>query len=422
MDAKEKEKLAKSIWGEVTKDSEKKAKSVPKLDPIPIDDEKDEKKEIKFELKDEEKEEAKDDFEIPTDDEISEIEEEEEKEEVKPYKPGQIKALRTQRDEAKAELEKAQAKINELEAASGKVIPEDLKEKVGDKTIPEIIEENIKLKTELEEYGTEKDTLKSKLREVNIENDPDFIHNYHEPIVNALDGFDAVLSEVDPDGNILYPDHIEKLKAKLFNFKDGAPVANAKQAKAVISAFSEEYRNATGEDYDAPSPTEIMRGIREISSLYTKRQEAKQEWEEQRESAKADSLKAQQQKESERMEVLRKERVKNTQKAIDEFDYSSYEKLGSKKEVRDLIIESADQLEKMISDPSSQPTWDEMVTIRFKANNFDKLLKLVMEGEAEDPDESHHGSTSKVDPDKLKKSNNEFVDWLDPLLSKPINR
>jgi len=425
IDKEKKKELAESIWGDVTKDSERRA-SPPQDRENPLVVKAVEKKEdeVKFDLSDEEIEEAKKEFTVPTDLEVEKKETEDPPEDAEDLdtktKPGQLKALRTQRDEARDELKKAHEEIENLKNKAPE-IPEDLKESVGEKTIPEIIQENLSLKERLGEFEAEKDGLKSKLREVSIENDPDYISNYVAPIEEALDGFDAVIAEVDIDGNIVNPEYIQKLKSKLFNFKNGAPVSNAREAKAVLVAFADEYRNVTGEDYDMPSPSDVMKGIRTLSSLSNKRIEAKAEWEREREDAQASSLKNQQRKQEERQEILRKERIKNTEEAIDQFDYKKYSELGSPKEIKDMVLSASGDLEKMITDPSSQPSWKEMIELRFRANNFDKLLELYLEGGAEDPDESHHGTSSKIDVTKETKSDND-VDWLGAITPKPINR
>jgi hypothetical protein len=421
-------KLAEAIWGDVEEDTRKKVN--PPQDKIILKkedkEEEDKKEEIKFKLKEEDKEEdkkeekPKDDFEIPTDEEIEELEEEEEKLDQK-TKPGQLAALRKQRDEAREEIETLQARVKELESSGS--LPEDLKEKIGDKGLSEIAKENVELKARLDEFEKEQDGLKSKLREVSIENDPDFVQNYNQPIVDALDGLDAVVAEVDDEGNIINPDYINKLKYKIFNFKEaGVPVSSAREVKAILKAFANEYQEATGENYDLPDPGDVMKSVRKLVSLASKRDEAKQEWEKERENAKTSSLKERQQKEEERQEVLRKERVKNVQETIQEFDYSKFSKLGSKKEIKDLIIEASDELEKIITDSSSQPSWKEVIEARVKAKSFDRLLSLYLENAPEDEDDSHHGTADKIDLSKTKKNEDSEVDWLGNILDKPINR
>lgn len=419
-------KLAKAIWGDVEEDTNKKVN--PPQDKIILkkEDKEEEikKEEIEFKLKEEDKEEekktekSKDDFEIPTDEEIEELEEEKLDQKTK---PGQLAALRKQRDEAREEIETLQARVKELESSDS--LPEELKEKIGDKGLSEIAKENIELKTKLDEFEKEQDGLKSKLREVSIENDPDFVQNYNQPIVDALDGLDAVVAEVDDEGNIINPDYINKLKYKIFNFKEaGVPVSSAREVKAILKAFANEYQEATGENYDLPDPGDVMKSVRKLVSLASKRDEAKREWEKERENAKTSSLKEQQEREEERQEILRKERVKNVQETIQDFDYSKFSKLGSKKEIKDLIIEASDELEKIVTDQSSQPSWKEIIEARVKAKSFDKLLTLYLENSPDEEDDAHHGTSDKIDPVKVKKNEDSEVDWLGNILDKPINR
>jgi hypothetical protein len=75
----------------------------------------------------------------------------------------------------------------------------------------------------------------------------------------------------------------------------------------------------------------------------------------------------------------------------------------------------------MISDPSSQPEWSEMVELRFKAKSFDDLMKKLEGGVKDDPDSSQRGAKKlKSTPKK------EDTDWMsddsDRSLSQPAVR
>ena len=414
--------LVDEIWGGVQKDTERRAQPPQERKGAAIkekEEEGEEEKDIDFDLSDKDKEEAKDDFEVPSDEDIVEEEEEEEVDTKTPK--GQFKTLRSQRDDARTKLKDAEDKILDLEKnLQESQIPEELKEVIGDKTIAQIAEDNKILREQLKEHETERDGLKSRLRDVSIDNDPDFIKNYQQPIVDALDGFDALVSEVDMDGNVLYPQHIAKLKEKIFQFKDGAPVANAREVKAVLNAFAKEYKATTGEDYDMPSPTDVIRGVRDLASLYEKKVKVRSEWESEKELAKADTLKSEQARSEERGEVMRKDRVAKTSECLDSFDYDKYACIGSEKEVKDLLIEASQDMEKMLTDPSSQPSWDEMIKLRFMAKNFDKLIGLMEEGMPDDEDDGNHRSSDK--PSISKASIDADVNWLDEITDQPINR
>ena len=357
---------------------------------------------------------------VPTDEEVAIEESKKPKEDEEDTKTpgGQIKALRKARDEAREELKKQNEEIVELRKKVNidlDDLPDDAKVELEGKGIKDLYEEKKKLEEELESYRSTSEDLKGKLRDINIETDPDFESKYNAPIRNAIDDLDVLIAEVDEKGNIPNAKFFEGLKNKLFKFDENGPVTNAKQVKAVLKAFAEQYEQETGEEYDAPSPSEVIRSIRNISDLAKDRLDAKTEWEQKKESTNAENLKKQQAQETERKESLRRDRISQTSALLQELDYDKYKVLGDKSEVAESLKGAAKELEAMVEDPSSLPSWKEMIEVRFKAKQFDTLLKMLKKGIVEDDDSSQKGATVS-----LGKEEKEDVDWLQ--LEKAWNR
>ena len=337
-------------------------------------------------------------------------EDEEEIDEKNP-KPGQIQALRKSRDEARDELGKAKEQIAKLtqEAENGG-LTEEQKTALNGRSVEQVVQEADELKSKLEKVEKGQDELKAKLRSVNIENDPDFVEKYNQPIIDGLNGLTAMLADVDADGNVLFPEHIEKLKNKLLNFDGkGNVVGDALQVKAAFKGFAEAYEKATGEKFNAPDPSQVMASVRSLVKMNQSRSKAIQQWEVERKDAEADNLKRSQAREAERAEALKKNRIAQSAKAVENFNYDSVKLLGDQTEVKEMLQTAASDLEEMLETPDKQPSWEDMVYLRFKANQFDALLKIAEKGKPDDDDDGHHGGAENHEEEEEKKDD---FDWM----------
>lgn len=221
---------------------------------------------------------------------------------------------------------------------------------------------------EVEERYKEKD---SELRRINITSSDEWRENIEKPVIHARDSYVAVLADIDDEGNVRNEKQILTLANRLFNEgKDLTPV----MIKAILKKFSTDYEQATGEIYEVPAISEIVKARESVIKTLTRRNEAFNNWEKEKKKEEEDYIIEQEERKSKLNESGRKEREDQFKEVSSSFDYKGLSSFFDEKAVKARIEEVYSDVEKALSGEGKMPTYKETLNNQIKARLFDELL------------------------------------------------
>lgn len=301
-------------------------------------------------------------------------------------KESQFSELKKAKEAAEKEAERLKAELSQFEEFKPlKPIAEYIKTKEGgldDEKVNKYIERNKEKKTKLTEYEKKLKETDMRLKEVSIDHSTEFRDDYIAPLEKEKGNFIALIAPVNNEGQIKNPKLIDSLYGRLLaTDKDGKPL-NSIQVKAVLTKFEEEYKKATGEDYDIPQLSQVVNQIQSVRSKTISAINAKQNWEKVREEKKKELLFQESQQHEEFIKKETAGRLYVTDKVIKDFDYSSIEGVIAEDEFKDSIKENSNFLIKVLKGEDKKEYAD-LLTDLSKAKHFDSLVTKVKEVQEE---------------------------------------
>lgn len=301
-------------------------------------------------------------------------------------KESQFTELKRAKEAAEKEAERLKAELSQFEEFKPlKPIAEYIKTKEGgldDEKVNKYIERNKEKKTKLTEYEKKLKETDMRLKEVSIDHSTEFRDDYIAPLEKEKGNFIALIAPVNNEGQIKNPKLIDSLYGRLLaTDKDGKPL-NSIQVKAVLTKFEEEYKKATGEDYDIPQLSQVVNQIQSVRSKTISAINAKQNWEKVREEKKKELLFQESQQHEELIKKETAGRLYVTDKVIKDFDYSSIEGVVAEDEFKDSIRENSNFLIKVLKGEDKKE-YAELLTDLTKASHFDSVVSKLKETQEE---------------------------------------
>lgn len=224
----------------------------------------------------------------------------------------------------------------------------------------------------VEEYERKTKEFDERMRAIDIRQTSEWQKNYERPAQIAKDAFIATISDVDAEGKIRHEKQVEKLAHALFN--EGKELSGP-QARAIIKQYAEQYEKATGEEYEAPSLTQVLKAREELVKAVTDRNEAFANWEKIQEEESKKKLVKTQKEQEEILQAEKKERQSAISSLKSDFDFSNVSAFFKKEDIEAEIDAVHKLAEEMIAGTTAIRTYDKVVEDAVKARLFDKLLE-----------------------------------------------
>ena len=287
-----------------------------------------------------------------------------------------IAALPKDRDEARRELAEKTALLEkssqqgtifeEVKKLINKddVTPEDLK------TIFDDYEFTKKEKASLE--ASLKDT-QTKLRDYDINNSPEFVENFMNPIFKYADALNAEVMPVINGDAVPVPKSAQGAIEELF--KSGN--INATAVKIALTRIKNAYEDADIE-YEMPRVSTVTECLLKLRDAVAKKEEAYSDWE----TTKAEKQREKQEDQNHRKGLVqaksRQERRKMAQEFMESFvnreDFDYLAETHGYEGVMQSISDQHTKLTDMMDDPSKAPSYDTLLEMYAKADLYDKLI------------------------------------------------
>jgi hypothetical protein len=294
-----------------------------------------------------------------------------------------VRILREQRDEARAKIAEQEALLAEKEELlkksniDGTIFDEVKKlinkEEVGPDDLKQIFKDYDFTKKEKEALAKQLKETKDKLRDYDVRQDPEYIQNYENPILEAQD---ALAAEIVPIMNGK-PVPNQKAAIVLRDLIQSGEI-NAQTVKVAITQIRDAYEEA-GVDYELPSIKNVLNCINSVIDLHGKADEAYKTWEETKIQKKLEKQEIDQSKQTIIQAKSRQERKVIAQGYLaqlasrDDYDYIA-EEYGHENTMQ-IAVEAHNALSDMMDDPQKAPTYDVMLDLMTKAKLFDKMIQ-----------------------------------------------
>jgi len=317
-----------------------------------------------------------------------EVKKEEEKivEKQPKSKESQFSELKKAKEAAEKEAERLKSELTQFEELKPlKPVADYIKTKEGgldDEKVNKYIERNKEKKKKLTEYEKKLQETDMRLKEISIDNSNEYNEDYILPLNKEKQNLVAIIAPINNEGKIKNPKLIDSLYNNLLALDDKGKPLNSIQVKAVLTKFENEYKRATGEDYDLPQLSQVVNQIQTVHGKIVKAVSAKQNWEKTKEEKKKELLYQEAQQKEEYIKKETAGRVYVTDKVIKDFDYSSIEGVIAEDEFKDSIKENSSFLIKVLKGEDKKEYAD-LLTDLSKAKHFDSLVTKVKEVQEE---------------------------------------
>lgn len=322
----------------------------------------------------------------------------------------QIQELRASKDKWKKQAEDLKRENEKLSKAASpesieviSVLEEkfgslggNLKEKV--EVLAKALEERDSIKTEYESFKRDRD----------IRETEEWKTEYETPYNDSLEAGYAYIVNFDDEGKVPNEEVFKKFYGALVTSSLEAGEVNATQVKSALTKFAKAYENETGEEYEAPSISDVTKSIRSIINTSRRANEAYADWESKAKGAK-ENQKLQEAEKSERLKSIeRRERKDMAAKALRSFDFDSIEDIID----RDDIVKEFNDVfklnESQILGEEKPISYGDLIALQAKGRMFDVLLSKYKK-DLEDLKEQETLSTgvkgsSKAKPNQASKS------------------
>lgn len=288
-----------------------------------------------------------------------------------------IAALRKDRDEARrllAEktdlLEKSSKQgtiFDEVKKLINKddVTPEDLKQIFDD------YEFTKKEKAALE--GSLKDA-QTKLRDYDINNDPEYIANFIQPIHQNASALAAEIQPIINGEAVPVPKSAQNVMDELFSTGN----INATAVKIALTKIKDAYEDADIE-YEMPRVSVITEYLLKLRDAVSKKDAAFKDWENTKNEKVRDKEEDQKHRQGLVQTRSRQERRKMAQSFMESFvnreDFDYLAEAHGYENVMQAIADQHTKLTDMMDDPTKAPTYDALLEMYAKADLYDKLIE-----------------------------------------------
>lgn len=343
-------------------------------------------------------------------------------------KEEQIKELRQQKDALAAELDKLKKDYEGYEKLKTLMPFKDYLEKkygkVDEEAVNNFIEKNKKRKKELEDLNNKYKEKESTLQEIEITKSDLWINDYARPLGEAQDALFADIVMIDKDLKPKHPELVTELHKKLVGAievdKDGKRIPpNAITVKKILSAFAQEYKEKTQEDYEIPKIADVVDNIKSIATRHERAINAHKNWAETVEEKNKEKIFDQSKREERDREAIITVRNKTATVVKDEFDYSQLEDIFPEEDVKKEFDTSHNRIIDIMRGKEKPTEYHEFLPTLVKANLFESLLTKYksLEKQYEDEFKKKHSSvpSSSRRSEESSETKKLVVDDNDPL-------
>lgn len=313
-----------------------------------------------------------------------------EKTQTKAGKDESIEIVRAQRDEARQKLEDQTKFQDELKTKLGvqdlvllapltAYLSENLEGVVTKEKVEALLNDIKGSGQKIQEYeGKLKDTT-SKLREVNIQFDPEFQRDHVQPWQEAQNALFLEFANVVTKGEGQPTEVIAPKAARKFYDALTADITkmDATQVKALLGQYVKEYEAETGgETIAVPSVTNIMSALRGLATKTADMHKAHTNWETEKANSKKKSALEEENATRALSDKQQRERGRLSQKAFNDFDFKSIEGVIDESEVEAFFDEEYKLGEKIFNPKTKDdvPSWDALLTRGVQAKMYPILL------------------------------------------------
>lgn len=237
------------------------------------------------------------------------------------------------------------------------------------------------LRSDLDSFKEKEKTLKSlqekeeenekKLRELSIVHSKEWQEEVEKPLQTAKDTFVSTLIEVDIDGNAKHPEQFKPLLQAIFN--EGEDIAVPK-IKAILKNFAEKYEEATGEEYDIPPISNVVKERQAFIKQAITRKEKFDNWEKENQKKEEQQMLSQEERTAKLLEARNKERQSQFNSLLKDFNYDNIEIFFKPDDVKEKITEVYDVYKKAATGEGEAPTFSDLIENQAKALMFDDLV------------------------------------------------
>lgn len=288
-----------------------------------------------------------------------------------------IAALRKSRDEAVQKLAE-QTKLLEQSSKQGTIFEEVKKLINKDDVTPEDLKQ---IFDDFEFTKKEKASLEAslketqlKLRDYDINNSPEFIENFVNPIRQHAMSLAAEIQPIINGEAVPVPKAAQNVMDDLFTSGQINPTA----VKIALTKIKSAYEDADI-DYEMPRVSTITEYLIKLQNAVIKKDEAYADWE----TAKVEKMRDKQEDQNHRQGLIqarsKQERRKMAQDFMNDFvrreDFDYLAEAHGFNGVMQVITDQHTKLTEMMDDPTKAPTYDSLLEMYAKASLYDSLIK-----------------------------------------------
>lgn len=310
----------------------------------------------------------------------------------KPDKNESVEILRTERDKAREDLATRTKIEEELKTKLGiqdlvvlapltAYLSEHLEGVVTEEKVTDLLNGIKGSQTKLTEYETKLKETTGKLREVNIEFDPEFQRDYIAPWQEAQNTLFIDFATVVPDGEGKTKVIGMESAKKLYDSLTKAPEKmDAGQVKALLLEYVNDYKKETNEDpVGLPTPTQLMGSLRNFTEKRNKMVNAHQTWEQEKETSKKRTALQEQESTKALTEKQQRERGRLAQTAFNNFPFKDFEGIIEEKDIESYFDEEYALGENIFNPKKKEdvPSWDALLTRGVNARLAPILLEKL---------------------------------------------
>lgn len=360
--------------------SEISKKEVPKKKEEEVSEvETDEEEELGLEGEEELEDENSDDEDEPEEDDDEDekpLSLNKNKKEKEKDKKLQFSQLRKSKEEWKRKYNELEAKYNSLAKTSSEESSKILsliEEKIG--KVSDITPDQIE---SLFSASEERDAIREELESIKMDNDirtsSTWKNEYETPYNDSIEAFYATIVNTDESGKVVNEPIFQEFAKSLMEsaFKNGS--INATQVKTAIKKFTKFYEDRTGEEYEEPLISDVVKSIRSAITHRNRAEEAYNNWEKNK-IERDRSSKLEESEKSERLKkIQKKERKALASKALNEFDINSLDGIFDEEDITEEFNNAFIKNEEQMEDPSKSIPYDSLMSIIVKGRLFDSLL------------------------------------------------
>lgn len=302
----------------------------------------------------------------------------------KPAKDEQAAELRKQRDAFKAEKEKLAKELEEYRGKTAHVeeltpIAEYIKTKMGDITpenVSKFIEKNRDRKKKLEELDGKYKEKDQTLKEISLVHSDEWKERYAIPLSQKREALYTLIAPVNADGEVKHKPLIDGLFDELVKMDDKGTPLTSTQIKAKLQLFVKKYQEATSEEFEVPSISEVTNSVHTLIKSYKDSLEARNNWEVTKENIAKERELAASEKNKKLVELELEKRSNLTKDFVKNFDVTSLSDVLTAEEFAEVATSVNARLSEVMTG-KGQIGYAEIIEKMSKAEIHEKLVTRI---------------------------------------------